>query len=89
MLNDLDWQSLEIPQFSEVHRDKLEDPYTEKELHHALLNLNKGKTPGSDGLLVDFYIRFWEFTKSPLLSSLDFTLASGELRQNKNRELSL
>lgn len=83
----LDWNSLDIPQISKDHLERLEEPYSEKEFHRALLSLNKGKAPGSDGLTVDFYTRFWDLLKAPLLKSLDFGLQSEELSTEQKRAI--
>jgi len=33
----------------------------------VLHSMKKGKSPGNDGLTVEFYIHFWELIKQPLL----------------------
>lgn len=45
----------------------LVSPLTESELHHALLQMGKGHSPGLDGLTIDFFCKYWEFI------GLDFT----------------
>lgn len=84
-LDDLDWQSLDLPRISQAQHDKLERPYSEKELYSALQKLNKGKTPGTDGISVDFYLRFWHWIKAPLLASLHHGLDTGELSNEQKR----
>lgn len=84
-IDDMEWQSLDIPKISEEHHNRLEEAYSEKEFHQALLKLNKGKTPGSDGLTVDFYVCFWDQIKSPLMDSLYHGLLSGELSTEQKR----
>ena len=39
---------------------------TQEECLSALKQLTKNKTPGSDGLTVEFYLYFWEYVKTPL-----------------------
>jgi len=48
--------------------DSLTKPITEPELHHTIQQMAIGKTPGPDGLSVEFYLRCWniigtDFTK--------------------------
>ena len=50
-------------------RDSCEGPLTLDELTAALKSLSLGKSPGSDGLSVEFYLRFWD-TLGPLLLSV-------------------
>lgn len=86
-LDSFDWKSLDIPQISKEHFDSLEGAYSEREFHRALLSMNRGKSPGSDGLTVDFYVKFWDLLKAPLLDSLNFGLASEELSTDQKRGL--
>ncbi|KAI5083821.1 hypothetical protein GOP47_0003564 [Adiantum capillus-veneris] len=45
--------------------------FTEEELLNALKAMAKGKSPGWDGLTVEFYLRFWEQFKDILLSMIN------------------
>ena len=42
---------------------------TENEIKIAMNSMKKDKSPGSDGLPVEFYITFWEDIKSILLDN--------------------
>lgn len=84
-LDGIPWQNLDIPKVSEAHQERLEEAYSEKELHHALLKLHRGKAPGSDGLPADFCVKFWDFIKKPLLASLQYGLLEGELSVEQRR----
>lgn len=84
-LDNIQWHDLDIPKISDIHRERLEEAYSERELFQALQKLHKGKTPGSDGLSADFYLKFWDFIKKPLLASLDFGLQIGELSTEQRR----
>lgn len=44
---------------------------TLEEIQVALYSMKKGKSPGNDGLTVEFYMHFWELIKDPLLSMYD------------------
>lgn len=69
-LDSLDWNALNIPKIQDTSREGLEVPYSEAELLGALKKMNLGKCPGSDGLTVEFYLKFWEALKGPFMESL-------------------
>lgn len=48
-----------LPLLSHSDRLQIDAPLTELELSRALHSLNKGKSPGIDGLTPEFYIFFW------------------------------
>lgn len=48
----------------------LERPFTDTELDNALFHLSKYKSPGWDGLMVEFYISFWDDLKEVLLQMI-------------------
>lgn len=52
---------LDLPQLSDEDRALLDRPLSPEELRKALAELNTGKSPGSDGLPPEFYVRFWSF----------------------------
>ncbi|MCP3681452.1 MAG: reverse transcriptase family protein [bacterium] len=47
-----------LPQFSEDQQEELNSEITEEEIISALTLMGRGKTPGSDGLPVEFYLAF-------------------------------
>ena len=46
---------------------------TKSELYEALKTFPKNKTPGSDGLTVEFYLAFWHVVAKYLEKSLNFS----------------
>ena len=65
LLSDLgSWRaSLEGLEFSRLEvssASKLEEPFTEAEIHAALLNLNGDKAPGPDGFTAAFWQLSWD-----------------------------
>lgn len=44
-MDEMDWGNINIPQISEEDRNRLEEPYSEQELHSALKKMNVGKCP--------------------------------------------
>lgn len=39
---------------------------TREEIKTALFSMKKGKSPGIDGLSVEFYVHFWDIIQEPL-----------------------
>ena len=56
---------------SDLEREQCEGLFTKDELSAALKGLQTGKSPGSDGLPVEFYSAFWDLLCDPLLSVLN------------------
>ena len=50
---------------------------TKTEYEEALKSMNADKTPGTDGLPVEFYKAFWDDISTHLLSALNFAYESG------------
>ena len=45
---------------SDLEREQCEGLFTKEELCAALKGLQTGKSPGSDGLPIEFYSAFWD-----------------------------
>jgi len=55
----------------------LEDPLIEKEIQQALREAENNKSPGTDGIPVDFYRVFWHKIKKYMLDSFQHSLSTG------------
>lgn len=71
----------------EKEKNSLEGEINESECSEALQNMKLNKSPGSDGLSVEFYITFWPDIKSVLINSLNSAYVSGELSASQKRGL--
>ena len=60
-------------------RDSCEGLLTVEEVHAALLGMAHNKSPGSDGLPMEFYSSFWDVLGQDLVEVLNSSLASGSL----------
>ena len=58
---------------------------TEQECAEALKGMTNGKSPGCDGLTVEFYKVFWKDIKSLLVESLNYSYEKGELSVDQRR----
>lgn len=68
-----------LPQVSEETNMELGAPISEAELYAALQSLESGKSPGIDGIPVDFYKVFWNEIGKDLLLVLMDSLEKGFL----------
>lgn len=59
-----------IPQISNEFKVLCEAPISLNEIRDAMKLMKKGKSPGSDGLTLEFFIHFWEFLEQPFLLML-------------------
>lgn len=69
----------EVPSISELHKLRINRPFTLQEFFEALKDLNKNKAPGTDGITPEFYIAFWESLKTEFFDSMEFSLHHGSL----------
>ena len=60
-----------------------EDYLTVSEVHAALVDMARGKSPGSDGLPMEFYVTFWDTLGPDLVEVLNSSLDSGSLASSQ------
>ncbi|RVW51555.1 Transposon TX1 uncharacterized 149 kDa protein [Vitis vinifera] len=59
--------SLQFDQISLQEAENLERPFTEDEIHVALMEMNGDKAPGPDNFTMAFWQSCWEFIKEEIL----------------------
>jgi len=64
---------VDIQKLSSKHKEILDKKLTIAELFGALKTFDRNKTPGNDGLTVEFYLAFWPLLEKCLLDSLNFS----------------
>ena len=57
----------------------LDNELTDEEFEISTKNMKFGKTPGTDGLPIEWYIVFWLKIKTILISSIRYGLRTGTL----------
>ena len=66
-----DWKAniggLQLKQFSQQEAELLELPFSESEVHAALMDMNGDKAPGPDGFTLAFWQSCWDFVKEEIL----------------------
>ena len=61
-------ENLNLPSLDEAEKEFCDRPLSEQEIGEALKLMNVGSAPGSDGIPTEFYIKFWEHIKGPLVN---------------------
>lgn len=82
-LEDFPLQKEDLPQVSDSHRYIANLPFSPRDFHTALKQLNKNKSPGSDGLTPEFYLAFWDVLADPYYQCFLFSLQDGKLSQEQ------
>ena len=79
-------QNLQISdKLNDEDKTNCEGPLTEKECQTAILKMKKNKSPGSDGLSVEFYQAFWNDLKDLVLKSLNTAYETGKLSKSQRK----
>ena len=76
---------ISIPQISNSTKIICDDELTLEEIHKAVKSLALNKTPGIDGLPVEFYRVFWEDIKDILLSTYKNSFRKGLLTTSQRQ----
>ncbi len=80
---------LELPRISQMDKESLEAPLSLEELHVSLKSLQKGKSPGLDGLPPELYLEIWDLVGIPMLNSFNFAIEHGVFRRDQKTSLIL
>ena len=72
---------------SEIEKNQCEDVLTESELLKSIKAFKNGETPGTDGLMAEFYKFFWLDIKGYLLASIRFALENGIMSMEQRRAI--
>jgi len=70
-----------------MDRMELDKNITENELYTTLKTFSKGKCPGNDGLSAEFYQRFWNSIKSPLLECIQENIQKREMSNSQRQSV--
>ena len=71
----------QIPQLTEREKGLCEGFMSEKECAEAVKEMKNGKTPGTDGLTVEFYKIFWFDIKELMLKSFNYSFQTNSLSE--------
>ena len=84
---DKDWLE-KVQTLSNDEREELERPLAANEFSKVLFKKMKiGKSPGNDGLTVEFYRTFWKELRDPLTKALRESITVGELSPSQKQSV--
>jgi len=80
-------QNLDFVTLDENDSSSCEGTLTEKESFEAVMSMQNNKSPGSDGISVEFYKTFWCHVKDLLLNSLNEGYRKGTLSDSQRHSV--
>ena len=80
-----DFFPTEDSKLSDEEKNKCEGILTETEIQNSVKEMKNNKSPGSDGIPIEFYKIFWSDIKTYLLESLNYSFETGKLTQLQNQ----
>ncbi len=78
---------LELTWISQMDKESLEAPLSLEELHVSLKSLQKGKSPGLDGLPPELYLEIWDLVGILMLNSFNFAIEHGAFHRDQKTSL--
>ena len=75
----------EFPSLVEENKNVCEGKLGYGECYNALQTFQKNKSPGNDGLTVEFYVAFWPVFGNLLVESLNYAFEYGELSNSQKQ----
>ena len=72
---------------TDEQREKLEAKITITEYFGALKSFQKNKTPGNDGLTIEFYLAFWDLVGECLVDALTFAQGQGQFYTSQKQAM--
>ena len=72
---------------TEEQRDALDEKIKVKEYYEALKSFQKDKSPGNDGITVEFYLGFWHLNSKTLVEALGYPHQHGALSSSQKQAL--
>ena len=76
-----------IYKLKEENKLKCEGKLTLYECEQALKQMKNNKSPGSDGITIEFYNTFWDDIKTHILNSLNYSFDNGKLSELQSQSL--
>ena len=71
--------AIDIPKLGDESKTFLDHPLSKSELYNTIVSMNHNKTPGFDGLPVEFYVVFWADISDMLVNSYNYSLDNGQM----------
>lgn len=71
--------NLNIPKLSETDKNSCEGKISAGECYKLLDSFQNNKTPGNDGIPIEFYKKFWSLISDPFINSINECFEKGEM----------
>ena len=72
---------------TDEQRERLDTKISVTEYFEALRSFEKNKTPGNDGLTIEFYLAFWDLVGECLVDALTFAQEQGQLSTSQKQAM--
>ena len=81
------WFHKKVPGFFKFNNSLLDDQclLTKQECYASLKTFFQGKSPGTDGLIAEFCLSFWELLGQELVDSFNYAFERGEMSISQKR----
>lgn len=77
--------NIHVVKLTDGEKDQCEGIITEEECREIIKTFRKGKTPGIDGLTIEFYLKFWHLINETLIKAYNASYQNGELSETQKR----
>ncbi|RVW74241.1 hypothetical protein CK203_051030 [Vitis vinifera] len=88
---DLGWKAdiegIQLDQISQQEAESLEIPFSENEIHSALMEMSGDKAPGPDDFTMAFWQSCWDFVKEEILEMFKEFHEQGSFLKSLNKHL--
>ena len=79
------FESLTLPKLTAQLANTCDGFLTKDKCHASLKEFSNGKSPGTDGLTAEFYLKFWELLGQELVDSVNYAFEMGKLLISQKR----
>ena len=76
-----------VQKLNETEKQTCEGQITDEECTKALKDMQNNKSPGSDGITVEFYKIFWKTIKQYYIKSINYSFESGSLTELQKQSI--
>jgi exonuclease III len=74
-----------LPKLDEDEKNLIDLPITLDEIAHAIKELPNNRSPGTDGLPIEFYKFFWKKIQNIVLNSIEYAIQNGQMSVDQRR----
>lgn len=87
ILTDSFMRDLHLPNLTSDQRERCDEKLSVGECFNTLKTFQKNKTPGNDGLTVEFYLVFWPIVGKHLIDCFNYAHDHGALSNSQKQAL--